>query len=70
MKAQLVAAAFLPLAACATAAQSRAEQVASCEKMEAEMGVQHTHDHAEAKAMGASSMNLSQDQCRRILAGE
>jgi hypothetical protein len=59
--------AALPLTACATTAQNRAETIAYCQKMEAEMGVVQSHDHASAKGMPGNSMNLTHDQCRRLL---
>ncbi len=54
------------LGACATT--STAQQRASCEKMESAMGTDDRHDHSEQKGMGRSSMNLTHDQCRQILA--
>lgn len=45
-----------------------AEKRAACEKMESEMGVNSVHDHSEQKGGAAGTMNLTHDQCRRILA--
>lgn len=64
--APVIALSFLLLGGCVTTAT--AEQRASCEEMERAMGTTATHDHAEQKGMGRSSMNLTHDQCRRILA--
>ena len=54
------------LGGCVTTAT--AEQRASCEEMERTMATGTTHDHAEQKGGARSSMNLTHDQCRRILA--
>lgn len=54
------------LAGCATT--TTAQKVASCEEMERMMGTDERHEHSEYKGMGRSSMNLTHDQCRRILA--
>ena len=54
------------LGGCVTTAT--AEQRASCEEMERTMPTDTTHDHAEQKGSARSSMNLTHDQCRRILA--
>ena len=57
---------FILLGGCVTTAT--AEQRASCEEMERTMATGTTHDHAEQKGGARSSMNLTHDQCRRILA--
>jgi len=57
---------FVLLGGCVTT--STAEQRASCEKMESGMGTADRHDHSEQKGMGRSSMNMTHDQCRQILA--
>jgi hypothetical protein len=57
---------FVLLAGCVTT--STPEQRASCEAMERGMGTDTRHDHGEEKGMGRSSMNLTHDQCRQILA--
>ena len=54
------------LGGCVTTAT--AEQRASCEEMERTMATGTTHDHAEQKGGARSSMNLTHDQCRKILA--
>lgn len=54
------------LGGCVTTAT--AEQRASCEEMERTMATDATHSHAEQKGGTRSSMNLTHDQCRRILA--
>ena len=59
----------LSLGACATVPPT-AEQVAACQEMERDMGVGVRHDHAEMKQQGRNPMNLSHDQCRRILAAQ
>ncbi len=60
------AAPLILLGGCVTTAT--AEQRASCEEMERNMTTGTTHDHAEQKGKARSSMNLTHDQCRRILA--
>lgn len=59
----------LSLGACATVSPTP-EQVAACQEMERDMGVGVRHDHAEMKQQGRNPMNLSHDQCRRILADQ
>ena len=59
----------LALGACVTVPPT-AEQVAACQEMERDMGVGVRHDHAEMKQQGRNPMNLSHDQCRRILAAQ
>ncbi|MFC3099728.1 hypothetical protein [Altererythrobacter lauratis] len=59
----------LSLGACATVPPTP-EQVAACQEMERDMGVGVRHDHAEMKQQGRNPMNLSHDQCRRILADQ
>lgn len=54
------------LGGCVTTAT--AEQRAYCAEMESKMGNDPAHSHAESKGQPRSSMNLSHDQCRRILA--
>lgn len=58
---------LLLLAGCVTT-RTTAEQRARCQEMESAMGIHTAHDHAETKGMGRSSMNLTHDQCRQILA--
>lgn len=59
--------AALPLAACVTTPEMRAKELAYCERMEREMGVGHTHDHAESKGMGMNPMNVTHARCRQML---
>ena len=54
------------LAGCVT--PSTAEQRASCEEMERQMGLNTTHDHQEMKGMGRNPMNLSHERCQQLLA--
>ena len=54
------------LTGCVTTAT--AEQRTSCEEMERTMATNTTHDHSEQKGKARSSMNMTHDQCRRILA--
>lgn len=54
------------LGGCVTTAT--AEQRVSCEEMERAMTTGTTHDHAGQKTTALNSMNLTHDQCRRILA--
>lgn len=61
-----VAVPFLLLGGCVTTAT--AEQRASCAEMAGTMGTQNAHDHGETKGLPRNSMNLTHDQCRRILA--
>jgi hypothetical protein len=63
------AAVALPLAACATTSTSHltAEQMAACQKMQAEMGTAQQHDHAEAKGQGTSAMNMNHERCRQMM---
>ncbi len=68
---RLLIAATLPiigLAGCATTREATAEQRASCERMEQDMGLRTTHDHAAMKGMGMNPMNLSHERCQQILA--
>lgn len=58
---------LLLLGGCVTTAS--AEQRAACEEMERTMGTDAAHSHAESKGQPRSAMDLSHDQCRRILAG-
>ena len=60
-------AAALPLAACVTTPAPSAQELAYCERMEREMGTEHTHDHAEAKGMAMNPMNVTHARCRRML---
>lgn len=55
------------LSACVTTAEKRALERTYCERMEREMGVNHTHDHAEAKGMGVNPMNVTHARCREML---
>ena len=57
---------FILLGGCATTAS--AEQRASCEEMRRIMATGTSHDHAEQKGGARNSMNLTHDQCRKILA--
>ena len=66
-KPPLVIAATLSLTGCVTTAETAANDRAYCERMEREMGVDHRHDHAEAKGMGANPMNVTHARCRRML---
>jgi hypothetical protein len=62
--------AALPLAslgACVTTPETAAAQRASCEKMEADMGLGTTHDHAQMKGAGLNPMNLTHEQCMKML---
>ncbi|MBB3983258.1 hypothetical protein GGR44_002945 [Sphingobium fontiphilum] len=56
----------LLLGACVTTRPTSA-QVESCRAMESNMGLQTPHDHREMKGQGRNPMNLSHDQCLRIL---
>ena len=67
LKIVLPIAAAVPLAACVTTAETQAKEMAYCERMEREMGVEHSHDHAEAKSMGVDPMNVSHARCRQML---
>lgn len=68
MKIIVIAAAapLILLGGCVTTAT--AEQRTACVEMESRMGNDPTHSHAESKGQPRSSMNLSHDQCRKILA--
>lgn len=57
----------LPLMACATTSEVTAEERAYCEGMERETGVDHRHDHSEAKGMGMNPMNVTHARCRTML---
>jgi hypothetical protein len=63
----LAALAAAPLAACATIPADPAKELAYCEQMERQMGIDHRHDHAEAKGMGLNPMNVTHDRCRQML---
>ena len=67
LKIAFVAIAALPLAACATTAETQASQLAYCQQMQRQMGTEQTHDHTEAKGMGSSAMNVSHERCRDLL---
>lgn len=68
MKIKLLAALpMFALGACVTTPASVEAQRASCEKMEADMGLNTTHDHAAMKGLGVNPMNLSHEQCQQIL---
>lgn len=58
---------LLSLGACVTTPETAAAQRASCEKMEADMGVGTTHDHNAMKGAGLNPMNLTHEQCQKIL---
>lgn len=64
--ATVLAAPLILLGGCVTTAT--AEQRASCAEMERTMTTDTAHNHAEQKGGARSSMNLTHDQCRRILA--
>ena len=59
--------AALPLVACVTTPEVEAQERAYCERMELEMGVNHTHDHSVAKGMGIDPMNVTHSRCRQML---
>ena len=63
----LVALATLASAGCATTSQSRAEQLAYCQQMDRGMGTDPRHDHADARGSSPNPMNMTHDQCRRVL---
>ena len=56
----------LLLGGCVTTRATQAE-VDSCRAMEEKMGLDQRHDHGEMKRQGRNPMNLSHDQCRKIL---
>jgi len=58
---------ILLLGACATTPRPTSAEIDSCKAMEAEMGVQQTHDHNEIKQQGRNPMNLSHERCQQIL---
>ena len=67
---RLLIAATLPLislAGCTTTRGATAEERASCEHMEQNMGLKQAHDHAEMKGLGQNPMNLSHARCQQIL---
>ena len=67
---RLLIAATLPmigLAGCVTTREATAEERASCERMEQNMGLGTTHDHAAMKGQGLNPMNLSHERCQQIL---
>lgn len=57
----------LPLAACVTTPESRAKELAYCQRMEQEMGLNHVHDHAEAKGQGVNPMHVTHERCKELL---
>ena len=57
----------LPLAACATIQDPSPQELAYCENMERQMGVEHRHSHAEAKGMVMKPMNVTHNRCRAML---
>lgn len=68
MKIKLFAALpMLAAGACVTTPATLEAQRTSCEKMEADMGLNTTHDHAAMKGTGLNPMNLSHEQCLQIL---
>ena len=68
LKTSMIAAILgLPLAACATIQDPSPQELAYCENMERQMGVEHTHDHAGAKGMGMNPMNVTHNRCRAML---
>lgn len=56
------------LTGCVTTKVATSEERAACVKMEKDMGLGRTHDHAEMKGQGRNPMNLSHDRCVAILA--
>jgi hypothetical protein len=67
LKIALIIVAAAPLAACVTAADASPTELAYCERMEREMGTDHTHDHAEARGVGVNPMNVTHARCRQML---
>lgn len=67
IKIALAAAAALSLAACVTIPADPTQELAYCERMERQMGTEHTHDHAEAKGIGVNPMNVTHARCRQML---
>ena len=69
MKRFLIMAALplMGLAGCASTGNATAEERASCERMEQNMGLGVTHDHAQMKGQGVNPMNLSHERCQQIL---
>ena len=67
LKTVLAIATALPLAACVTTADADSRELAYCERMEREMGTDHTHDHGQAKGMGVDPMNVTHARCRQML---
>ena len=61
-----VSSAFL-ITACVTTPEMRANELAYCQRMEREMGVNHIHDHTDAKGMGIDPMHVTHNRCRKIL---
>lgn len=59
--------AALSLTACVTTPEPSAAEMSYCQMMEREMGAGHVHDHAEAKGMGMSPMNVTHARCRQML---
>lgn len=67
LKIALITVAAVPLAACVTTADASPTEIAYCERMEREMGTDHTHDHAQTKGMGLDPMNVTHARCRKML---
>ena len=69
MKRYFIAAALplLGLVGCVSPQDATAEERASCERMEQNMGLGTTHDHAQMKGQGVNPMNLSHERCQQIL---
>jgi hypothetical protein len=68
---RLMIVATLPLIAlggCVTTRTATAEERASCERMEQDMGLGTPHDHNAMKGLGLNPMNLSHERCVQILA--
>ena len=55
------------LMGCVTTSTPTAEQRAYCTRMAEQMGTATTHDHAAMKGMPANPMNMTHEQCQRIL---
>ena len=70
MKRFLIVAALplIALGGCVTTREATAEERASCERMEQNMGLGARHDHNEMKGQGLNPMNLSHERCKQILA--
>jgi starvation-inducible outer membrane lipoprotein len=67
IRTMLVLTLALPVAACVTTPETRARELAYCQRMEQEMGLTHVHDHGEAKGQGLNPMRVTHDRCRKLL---